>query len=179
MTKIEGAKEALAACPFCGGLAEFSVGKTGDGKDWNYIECSDCGALGPGVNYADHAIKLKECLADAWNRRNFSASFAQAGRYAMKRAAVIAHLEWQDCSDQWDKVIDAVIDAAPPQPSAEVERMREALEPFAKLGALFLDPDNQATKGDGRPVWGYNAVDLTYGDFRRAWSVLNGGSDAG
>lgn len=68
---------------------------------------------------------------------------------------------------------------APPQPSGEVERMREALEPFAKLGALFLDPDNQATKGDDRPVWGYNSIDLTYGDFRRAFAALNGGESNG
>jgi len=70
---------------------------------------------------------------------------------------------------------DAEASAAPPQPSGEVERMREALEPFAKLGALFLDPDNQATKGDDRPVWGYNSIDLTYGDFRRAFAALTGG----
>lgn len=55
---------------------------------------------------------------------------------------------------------------------ADVAKALSALEPFARLGRLFLDPDNQATKGDERPVWGYNAVDLTYGDFRRAAVLL-------
>ena len=59
----------LLPCPFCGGEAEFSIGKTGDGKDWHYIECGDCGALGPRVNYADHNIRVKETNAEAWNQR--------------------------------------------------------------------------------------------------------------
>ena len=61
--------EALAPCPFCGGEATFSEGKTGDGKPWHYVECSECEAMGPGVSYADHNIAVKSVLADAWNRR--------------------------------------------------------------------------------------------------------------
>jgi len=35
----------LKPCPFCGGEASRSMGKTNDGKDWPYIECIDCGAM--------------------------------------------------------------------------------------------------------------------------------------
>ena len=59
----------LLPCPFCSGEAEFSMGKTGDGKDWHYIECTVCEAMGPHVQYADHQIRIKEALADAWNTR--------------------------------------------------------------------------------------------------------------
>lgn len=47
-------------------------------------------------------------------------------RQAMKRAALVAYLEWQDNRDQWDKVIDAVFDAAPAsaaEPIASVSKM--------------------------------------------------------
>lgn len=86
----------LLPCPFCGGGAEFSVGKTGDGKDWHYIECVDCGSLGPNVNYADHGIRLKEALADAWNQRH---STAPAQHVAVKP------LEWRtlDNGTAWSR----------------------------------------------------------------------------
>lgn len=60
----------LAPCPFCGGEASFSEGQTGDGKPWLYVECLGCSASGPSINYADHGIALKECLAAAWNERS-------------------------------------------------------------------------------------------------------------
>lgn len=59
----------LKPCPFCGRGAEFSLGKTGDGKDWHYTECVNCGATGPLVNYADHNIAINDALVDAWNSR--------------------------------------------------------------------------------------------------------------
>lgn len=35
----------LAKCPFCDSKnVSRSVGKKGDGTDWPYIECEDCGA---------------------------------------------------------------------------------------------------------------------------------------
>lgn len=62
-------KDGLLPCPFCGGEADFSLGKTGDGKDWHYIECVECEAMGPRVHYASHNIAIKDALAQAWNRR--------------------------------------------------------------------------------------------------------------
>jgi Lar family restriction alleviation protein len=59
----------LKPCPFCGGEAEFSLGKTGDGADWHYLECGECEAMGPRIKYADHNIAVKEALAEAWNNR--------------------------------------------------------------------------------------------------------------
>ena len=71
----------LKPCPFCGRGAEFSLGKTGDGKDWHYTECVNCGATGPLVNYADHNIAINDALVDAWNRR---ADLAQPAQVRVK-----------------------------------------------------------------------------------------------
>jgi hypothetical protein len=38
-------REALLPCPFCGGQAEHSEGKRGDGTPWPYVECTGCGAV--------------------------------------------------------------------------------------------------------------------------------------
>ena len=76
----------LKPCPFCGGEAEFSLGKTGDGKDWHYVECSECEAMGPRVQYADHNIDVKGALADTWNRRAHGALAALPEVVAMIRA---------------------------------------------------------------------------------------------
>jgi len=59
----------LKHCPFCGGKAEHSIGKTGDGKPWHYVECVDCGAVGPTLPYADHNISVIEHCTEAWNTR--------------------------------------------------------------------------------------------------------------
>jgi Lar family restriction alleviation protein len=61
--------EAIKPCPFCGGEAYFSVGKIVDGRDWHYVECVQCGAIGPDVKYADHNIAVKSANALAWNTR--------------------------------------------------------------------------------------------------------------
>ena len=75
----------LLPCPFCGGEAEFSLGETGDGKEWHYIECTECEAMGPRVQYADHNIAIKDALAEAWNSRAIPAADARAE--ALKEAA--------------------------------------------------------------------------------------------
>jgi Lar family restriction alleviation protein len=59
----------LKPCPFCGGEAYFAVGKIVDGKYWHYVECVQCGAMGPYVKYADHNIAVKPANALAWNTR--------------------------------------------------------------------------------------------------------------
>ena len=62
-------EDGLKHCPFCGGKAEHSIGKTGDGKPWHYVECVGCGAVGPTPPYADHNIAVIECRTEAWNTR--------------------------------------------------------------------------------------------------------------
>jgi Lar family restriction alleviation protein len=59
----------LKPCPFCGGEADFNIGEQGNGLPWHYIECSECSACGPNIEYAAHNIAVKECLAEAWNTR--------------------------------------------------------------------------------------------------------------
>ena len=59
----------MKPCPFCGGDVEFCIGKTGNGVDWHYLVCSECEAMGPSVNYADHNIAVKDALAEKWNTR--------------------------------------------------------------------------------------------------------------
>jgi Lar family restriction alleviation protein len=70
---IAGIVKPLLPCPFCGGEASFSLGQTGDGKDWHYIECETCEAAGPRVQYAEHGIDLRGALAEAWNVRILAA----------------------------------------------------------------------------------------------------------
>lgn len=52
-----------------GGEADFSLGKTGEGEDWHYLECAECEAMGPRVQYAAHNIAIKDALSSAWNTR--------------------------------------------------------------------------------------------------------------
>lgn len=59
----------LLPCPFCGGKAAFSLGKAGEGEDWHYLECAECEAMGPRVQYAAHNIAIKDALSSAWNTR--------------------------------------------------------------------------------------------------------------
>ena len=55
-------RDALLNCPFCGSdQVSRSVGQTGDGKPWHYIECEKCAA---------------NAEPDAWNRRAYQAGAA-------------------------------------------------------------------------------------------------------
>jgi len=58
------------------------------------------------------------------------------------------------------------------QGADEIDRLREALKPFAALATEFMDDSDIPSKADDRTVWGFNEHDLTYGDFRRALSTL-------
>jgi len=69
MTKDRAMTDEFKPCPFCGGRAEHSIGKTSGGKPWHYVECVDCGATAPVPPYADHNIAVIERLAKAWNTR--------------------------------------------------------------------------------------------------------------
>jgi len=54
----------------------------------------------------------------------------------------------------------------------EVERLREALKPFAALGQYMID-EGFNTKPDEATMWGFDRHDLTYGDFRTAARTLS------
>lgn len=55
---------------------------------------------------------------------------------------------------------------------AHVAKLREALEPFAALYVEsmrdFPDGSSKTERPDDKQAWGFNNVDLTWGDFRRA-----------
>jgi Lar family restriction alleviation protein len=36
----------LKPCPFCGGSVEWNKGQYADGRDWHYLACSECEAMG-------------------------------------------------------------------------------------------------------------------------------------
>ena len=105
----------LKPCPFCGGKAEHSIGKTGDGKPWHYVECVDCGATGPTPDYADHNIAVIECRAEAWNTRADRIEELEAEIKLLSEGVTIAHLRgamdahanraddlWAEFKDKWD-----------------------------------------------------------------------------
>lgn len=58
----------------------------------------------------------------------------------------------------------------------ENAELREALEPFAAIADQL--PIRSVGVPDHRSVWGYDGVELSYGDFRRARALL-GGENAG
>ena len=77
----------LKPCPFCGGKANFSLGKAGEGEDWHYLECAECEAMGPRVQYAAHNIAIKEAIASAWNTRTPTPDPATIREAALREAA--------------------------------------------------------------------------------------------
>lgn len=57
-------KDDLKPCPFCGGSARYDNADCGP---WEWVECRECGAKGPEVNYN----RRDECSAvAAWNARD-------------------------------------------------------------------------------------------------------------
>jgi hypothetical protein len=70
-----------------------------------------------------------------------------------------------------DFIVTAVNSYASSQ--AEIERLKVALEPFAKLGAEAA----WLGKADDREAWGFDGIDLTWGDFRRAVAALSGSKE--
>lgn len=65
--------DALLPCPFCGGEAEWNLGKKGDDTPWRYLACGVCEAMGPHV--ADWKLSAHDAahndaiLIAAWNTR--------------------------------------------------------------------------------------------------------------
>lgn len=123
----------LKPCPFCEGEAEFSVGKYGDGRDWHYVECSQCEAMGPKVSYADHGIMLKEALTKAWNDRAAPAPQPDTDEReallstAASLAAAISLLERGGKAVKKQAPSDKMIDQMLSDYRASLERARSAL----------------------------------------------------
>ena len=53
----------LKPCPFCGGVAEYD---NSDGGPYEWVQCTNCGAQGPGANYNESGL---EAALTAWNSR--------------------------------------------------------------------------------------------------------------
>lgn len=85
-------------------------------------------------------------------------------RSAGDDAFLLAGFDGQFPATCWGDDLTARLSAA----EAEIGRMREALEPFAKLAEAMAEN----TKPDDWISWGYNDADLLYGDFRRARAAL-------
>jgi len=51
----------LKPCPFCGGPAKPAIGKYGDGRAWDYIECCKCSAI---ANPMDWNTRASDAMAD-------------------------------------------------------------------------------------------------------------------
>ncbi len=57
--------EQLKDCPFCGGeLVHVSQGRTATNLPWFYVECAECGGMGPGYDEDGQT----QCV-EAWNER--------------------------------------------------------------------------------------------------------------
>ncbi|CAB4157940.1 Restriction alleviation protein, Lar [uncultured Caudovirales phage] len=134
----------LEPCPFCGGEPEFSVGKTGDDKDWHYIECGECEAMGPHVKYADHNIAIKDALAEAWNRRAIRAADARAE--ALKEAAAMADA----FADQ--SIVDAALWRKEGMPKTAVISEEHAKAARLVAAAIQRALDDQREGGGGNDL---------------------------
>jgi Lar family restriction alleviation protein len=95
--------EAIKPCPFCGGEAYFAVGKIVDGRDWHYVECVQCGAIGPDVKYADHNIAVKSANALAWNTRTPDPHIE-----ALTAEREFFEEEWVSAVDKLNKAVEAL-----------------------------------------------------------------------
>lgn len=140
----------LNPCPFCNGNAEFSLGKTGDGNDWHYIECENCAAIGPQVNYASHNILVKESLAEVWNARAAIAAYTKAvsSEAVLKqyRYRVEDGLGWSNWrNEQSFMLFDVEVDvrylfAAPPAPAVPAGWKLVPVEPTHEMSVAFGFP---------------------------------------
>lgn len=176
----------LLPCPFCGGEMQLrcalwpSEGDT-DAVIHNVPGGTSCPIEGAfSIGTADEGKSVSE----AWNQRvppsreeGLGASEADL-RSAIEalEVAVSHHGEGAPSKlvdEAWER-IDALLAGR-----GREEGLREALEPFAKVGDSVMD---LASKPDHAGLFGYNEAILTYGDFRRARRALShaeGGEDAG
>lgn len=135
----------LKPCPFCGESAEFMEGADDDGQ-WVAVGCTGCGA-GSRQHYPvmDDA---RPHAQSAWNSRDPFASSAAGQREGWKLVPVLPTDEMLEAGggmipgDEVDRTAAGIVwcfmlaasPSAPEERRDEVERLREALAPFAKLG---------------------------------------------
>jgi hypothetical protein len=68
MTEHPGDDVYLDDCPFCGGKADISEGRSGD-EPWFYVECDQCSATGDSVEVWNRRAPVTEGKAIALLRR--------------------------------------------------------------------------------------------------------------
>lgn len=129
MTEDNSAQR-LEACPFCGGTAFYDM-HTSD------VICNSCACQGPAYGPEAEAIA-------AWNTR--SPTSAAMGGEAMRAAIVESLKGWHASTNRegrspltasvWASAVgvaETTPHPAKPAQSEEVERLREALQPFSVL----------------------------------------------
>lgn len=60
-------EQGLLPCPFDGGEAVYSVGETGDGKPWQYVECLKCGASTEPEIWNTRAGVTQQSVESVWD----------------------------------------------------------------------------------------------------------------
>lgn len=105
--------EQIKPCPFCGGDAENSVGRTGANEPFNYVECVMCGSMGTGAKTVHEAIA-------AWNKRPSEQIRGEVESETAGRSAVVA----ESCNS-----LQCVSSDTPPRPNNWIDT-NEQLPPL-------------------------------------------------
>lgn len=150
MTDTTPAPE-LWQCPFCGGKASHAVGQTAEGKPWHYVECDDCGAAGPSVQYAPHNIAVLDANTKAWNNRitPLSAALAVPEVRALVEAAKSGLRFVENTESELGVVLGCgdALRAALAALRGDAEHVNETAETEHDAGNVLTDA---ALRGEGR-----------------------------
>ena len=195
MTPPNPAAQALEplSCPFCGGPPTVQFAHEWGRWDVYEVECEACiySRLGPTGHEGD---KARAAAIAAWNRRTPPPA-PSADWITVPRVPTEAMVEagWKEADDYVDHspggvrncgdraakwVWRAMLSAAPPPPApdeAVVERLREALEPFARIGDLIDLETTGFDDEDELPLTsedGFLMTRFSIGAFRRAARAL-------
>lgn len=139
---------ALLPCPFCGSAeVSASVGQTGDGEPWRYIECESCGA---------------SAEPDEWNKRAPSLSLSDGVPAGWKlspvepteeMAAAVLERTWlgeEPLDVTWEmvaEVLRVMLDAAPalPAPLSYTRQREEIARSICNGERCLADPEHVGT----------------------------------
>lgn len=185
-------REALKPCPFCGGKVGVSTGQWGEEGTRDWLECRGCGAQQQ--PYDDNDPDGWAKMIAAWNQRATPAPVA-AGEGMVHCANNLPAFDagllgdggggdvswWQDyirsLLEQADQHYREHVAAAqsPVSEGAEIERLRSALEPFAREAENYDFGDGSGPDLHGSPdASSLNEInDLLVGDLRRAKEALD------